>query len=94
MRVSGTDDLFSSVPLGVADPQLSKLKGLGTSYSGGELGGGGSFNHVYASGDVDIPENGEVLNVRVYPPGKRHVFILGKRNTPSGELFGMYSVFV
>jgi hypothetical protein len=68
-------------PLGVADPHLAKLKPPHNASINESLDWSGWFNHVLVSGDVDIPPNGEVVNVRVDTPGNHYVFVLGKHDT-------------
>ncbi len=72
---------ISGFALGVGDPQLAKFAPPSHASSAGEdLDWGGWFNHVMVSRDVDIPSNGEVVNVRVDTPGDQYVFVLGKHN--------------
>ena len=81
LRVSGMEGIFFNVPLGVADPELAKLKPPAYSSSQEELDWGGWFNHLLVSGDIDISSKGEAVSVRV-DSGSDYVFILGKHETP------------
>ena len=80
LRVVSAEGVYFNVPLGVADPQLAKMKSSPYASLAEDTDWGGRFNHVMASGDADIPPNGEAVNIQVNSPGNHYVFVLGKHN--------------
>jgi hypothetical protein len=80
LRVVSTEGVYFNVPLGVADPQLAKLKPPPYSSPAEGLHWGGWFNHLMVSGDVDISSDGEAVSVRVDSPEIHYVFVLGKHD--------------